>query len=201
VPRHALGWPPGSVRALLAIMVVGLVCALMLIHQPTPVPIPAYLIYLMFLVIGHYFAARGSSRGDADSWNRQPLNLPRGCVRLLLLIALCATSIYKYVTDPDGFEKQWLESVTSLKDVPMLPIVILMGFFVGAVLRMLIGRHPPAWYQDLEAWVALISVLLMSVATLIHLVISPSLQAPILSMPIWECILSAVVAFYFGARS
>jgi hypothetical protein len=153
--------PPGSVRALLALMVVGLVCALMLIHSDPPPPIPAYLIYLMFLILGHYFAARGGSPGggDTDAWHRQPLYLP------------------------------------------MLPVVILGGFFAGALVRMVIGRQPPAWYQDLEAWLSLISVLLMSVATLIHLVINPSLQTPIMSLPVWECILSAVVAFYFGARS
>jgi hypothetical protein len=201
VSRHALGMPPGSVRAVLALMVVGLVCALMLIHSDKPLPIPAYLIYLLFLVLGHYFAARGSSRGEVDAWNRQPLNLPRGCIRLVLLASLLGTLIYKLYSDSAGFEAQWLASVTSLKEVPMLPVVILCGFFVGTLLRMVIGRQPPAWYQDMEAWVALIAVLLMSIATLIHLVISPSLESPILSMPEWECILSGVVAFYFGARS
>src|SRR5437899_301948 len=109
--RHALGWPPGSVRALLALMVVGLVCALMLIPRETPTPIPAFLLYLLFLILGHYFAARGGSRGQSSAWSQQPLNLPRGCVRLLLLLSLSATCIYRYWTDEAGFQDQWLASV------------------------------------------------------------------------------------------
>src|SRR5277367_6699222 len=91
-PRHALGWPQGSVRAMLAIMVVGLTCALMLIpHHDKPIPIPAYLLYLLFLILGHYFAARGHSRVQTDAGVRHPLNLPRGCIRLLLLASLTGT--------------------------------------------------------------------------------------------------------------
>ena len=110
---------------------------------------------------------------------------------------------YKLYNDPEGFEAQWTASVESLKIVPMLPVVILCGFFVGTLLRMVIGKHPPAWFQDVAAWLSLIAVLLMSVATLIHLVINPSLDrdSPLLSLTEWECILSAVVAFYFGERS
>src|SRR5438067_1852574 len=134
MPRHALGLPAGSVRALLALMVVGLVCALMLIPPPhgTPIPIPAYLLYLLFLILGHYFAARGNTRGQSDAWNRQPLSLPRGCIRLLLLAALSATCIYRWITDQKGFEAQWLASVQALHEVPLLPVVILLTFFAGA---------------------------------------------------------------------
>src|SRR5205823_896492 len=200
-PRHALGWPQGSIRALLALMVVGLVCALMLMRvRDRYLPIPAYLLYLLFLVLGHYFAARGQSRKEGDAWGRQPLWLPRGSIRLMLLVSLTASAIYRYVTDPQGFEQQWLESVQSLKDYPMLPVVVLAGFFLGALLRMVIGRYPPAWFQDLEAWLSLMAVLLMSVATMIHLVIDPSLGER-MDLPFWEALLAAVVAFYFGERS
>jgi hypothetical protein len=199
-PRHAFGWPPGSIRALLALMIVGLVCALMLIPTKDPVPIPAYLIYLMFLVLGHYFAARGHAPTQGDTWSRQPLWLPRGCVRLILLGALAATTIYKYSTEPDRLHRQWELSVESLREVPMLPIIVLTGFAVGALIRMVVGQYPPPWFQDLEAWLALICVLLLGVSTLIHLVIDPSLSER-LSLPAWESITSAVVAFYFGERS
>jgi hypothetical protein len=202
-PRHALGWPPGSVRAMLALLVVGLVCALMLIppREPgKPTPIPAYLLYLLFLVIGHYFAARGNMRSESNAWSEQPLYLPRGCVRLFILVSLVATCVYRYVSDEAGFEAQWLLSVQALQAYPLLPVIVLIGFFSGALLRMIIGRHPPAWWQDLEAWMSLIAVLLMGVGTMIHLVIDPSLSEP-MSLPFWEGLLSAVVAFYFGERS
>jgi hypothetical protein len=182
-------------------MVVGLVCALMLLPpREKPTPIPAYLLYLLFLVLGHYFAARGSTRGQSSAWSQQPLNLPRGSIRMLLLVSLSATCIYRYVTDQEGFQAQWLESVEALREAPLLPVVVLMGFFLGALLRMVIGQQPPAWFQDFEAWVSLMAVLLMAVATLIHLVINPSLTED-LHPAVWEAILSGIVAFYFGERS
>jgi hypothetical protein len=203
MPRSALGWPAGSVRAMLAVMVVGLVCALMLIpprNPAQPIAIPSYLLYLLFLVVGHYFASRGHSRNLSTAWQHQPLWLPRGCIRLLILASLTATCVYRYTTDPEGLEAQWLASIDSLRLVPMLPVVILLAFFLGALIRMLIGSQPPAFLQDMEAWVSLIAVILMAAATMIHLVINPSLSQD-MNLPLWEEILSAVVAFYFGERS
>src|SRR5262249_20410289 len=200
-PRHALGWPEGSIRAILALMVVGLVCTLMLVPMRGKyLPIPPYLLYLLFLVLGHYFAARGHARPQGDAYGRQPLWLPRGSIRFVLLASLIGTAIYRNTTDPEGFEQQWLESVQSLKDYPMLPVIVLAGFLLGALLRMIIRSHPTAWFQDLEAWLSLIAVLLMSVATMIHLVIDPSLGER-MDLPFWEGLLAAVVAFYFGERS
>ena len=60
--RHALNLPAGSVRAIHVLVIVGLVCAIILMpprDPDKPVPIPPYLIYLLFLMVGHYFAAHG----------------------------------------------------------------------------------------------------------------------------------------------
>ena len=56
VKRHALGMPEGSVRSILAILVVTLVCAVMLVPGRREL-VPPYLLYLMFLILGHFFAA------------------------------------------------------------------------------------------------------------------------------------------------
>ena len=53
---HALGLPSGSIRALLAILVFATVWALLLIRPSEE--IPNYLGDLLFIIIGHYFAAR-----------------------------------------------------------------------------------------------------------------------------------------------
>ncbi|HYV37362.1 MAG TPA: hypothetical protein VE988_16760 [Gemmataceae bacterium] len=202
VPRHALGMPRGSVRAILALMVVALVCALMLIppREDKPIVIPSYLLYLLFLVVGHYFAARGHARGEGNAWGSQPLNLPRGCIRLTILVALTATCIYRWTSDPEGFKAQWLASVKALEEAPLLPVIVLLGFFAGALLRMVIGDQPPPAWQDMEAWVSLIAVILMAASAMIHLVINLSLPE---NLDPWllEGILSGVVAFYFGERS
>ncbi len=202
--RHAFSWPPGSIRALLVLIVVALVCALLLIgydRQGQPIPIPAYLLYLLFLAIGYYFAARGNSQVQPGV--APPLWLPRGSIRLLIIAALTATVVYRI--SPDGgtaLEEQMRASIKSIEAQPILPLVILGGLFLGVIVRaVVIGRNERSvWAQNLEAWFALIAVLLMAIATIIHLVINPSLLAWH-EMPHWEGFLGAVVAFYFGIRS
>src|SRR5439155_15657329 len=100
-PRHAFGWPPGSIRALLTLLVVGLVCALMLMSTvEKPLAIPPYLLYLLFLILGHYFAARGA-RGHQAPGEAPPLHLPRGSIRLIILVALVGTIGWQLVKHPD----------------------------------------------------------------------------------------------------
>ena len=57
---HAWGLPAGSIRGLLAILIFGTVWALLLL-QPGD-EIPDYLRDLLFIIMGHYFAARHRAR-------------------------------------------------------------------------------------------------------------------------------------------
>src|SRR5436309_1451860 len=79
--RHALGLPSGSVRALLGFMVMGLIWTLMLLGKE----VPLYLQYLMFMILGHYFAVRRSAP-QVDAAEPEPLYLPRGVIRTLIFV-------------------------------------------------------------------------------------------------------------------
>ena len=197
--------PAGSIRAILALLVVGLFCALLLLqaNDPTrPVPIPAYLVYLLFLILGHFFAAHGHTihhRGETGC--SSPLYLPAGSIRFLLLVGLVGTVVWDYVKDSDTLLNQLKASMDGLQRQPYLPLVLLGGFFTGVVIRTLVGRNTQAyWWQDTEAWFALIATLGLCIEVMIRLVINPSLQNP-LDLPNWEGFLAGIVAFYFGARS
>ncbi len=194
--RHALGLPAGSVRAILAILIVVLLCALMLIPSSQVRPLPPYLVYLLVLVVVHFFAHHATSRQDSF-----PLYIPAFLLRLLLAAALIATVAYKLTSDYDGLEAQLKETLKQAENQVFLPLLVLGGFFAGYVFRVIVGRdHPSYFIQDLEAWIALVAVLVMCIAAIIHLVIVPSVDRPI-SFPTWESLLAVVVAFYFGARS
>ncbi|MCI0458537.1 MAG: hypothetical protein L0Z62_16360 [Gemmataceae bacterium] len=202
-PRHAFGWPAGSVRALLVLIVVVLVCSLTLLSYGRvvdPIPIPPYLIYLLLMAVGYYFAARG--HGTRDPGVPQPLWLPRGSIRLLLLAALTATFTWRALTDQAALESQLIATFKEAEKQPLLPLIVLAGFFVGALLRALIlGRSERSyWALNIEAWFALIALLLLCVDVLIRLVINPSLTTP-LELPHWEGLLAGLVTFYFGVRS
>src|SRR5262245_56136673 len=97
--RHTFGWPAGSVRALLALLVVGLTCALILLSPVgKPATIPPYLLYLLFMIIGNYFAVRGHVHQEHQP---PPLHLPKGLIRTVLLGGLVTAVVVEYVREPD----------------------------------------------------------------------------------------------------
>lgn len=205
-PRHALGLPAGSVRALLALSVLGLLWLLAL--RPMPgngeklgaVQLPTVFMdlqILMVLMLAHFFAAHGQTI-RADAAQRSPLGLPRGSVRLLLLAGYLGLAAYLYRTQPQ-FE---YPSSSAL----ILLLVLISGFFFGHVLtgtvRLLSHGVLPYWFQDVQAWIALLAILCMGILLVILMFINPSLSlGNEIKPPVLEAILAALVGFYFGARS
>jgi hypothetical protein len=199
--RHALGLPAGSIRAAHVLGVVGLVCAMLLIPQRYNVHVPPYLIYLLFLILGHYFGAHGNTIATREDEQHSPLYLPGGSVRFLIVVALGGTIGWKLYSDPDDLRAHFDASLADLQAQPYMPLVILGGFFVGVLIRALVGRkNPPQAWQDFEAWISLLALVGLLAAAIIHLVIGTSVQEK-LSLPVGEGVLGAVIAFYFGARS
>jgi hypothetical protein len=210
--RHALGLPAGSVRAILALIVVGLLCVLILVssRRGQPIPIPAYLLYLLFMIIGHFFAAHGVSISRTGMVQPPPLHLPRGSIRLLLMLMLGGTVGWKLYSDPEGLEAQLRATFDSFRDkdgqpvspiILLMPVVLLAGFFLGVIVHLLVGReNTPYWFEDFEAWVALLAVLGLAIEAIIHLVINPTLETPLDAVGL-QVFIAGFIAFYFGARS
>ena len=201
VQRHALGLPAGSIRALLVLGVVALISAIMLIPRPSIVAIPPYLIYLLFMMLGHYFASHGVTIATRDDPRPSPLHLPGGVVRFLIVIAIIGAFGWKMYSDEPGLYQQFEKSLDELKLQPFMPLVILGGFLLGVMVRSLVGRTnpPPAW-QDMEAWFALIAFIGLAIAAVVHLVIDRTLEERVF-LPMWEGSVGGIIAFYFGERS
>lgn len=198
--REPLGLPAGSVRAVLAFTVLGLIAALLLVPEEKPAPMPLFLFYLFFLVLGHYFAVRGRQAGAA----RHPLFLPRGAIRFLLLVVFMGVVGWAWYHNPRDFAERM--RMTTVAEQPYLPLLLVGGFFLGVIVNkvshwLLAGPTGlPPWLQDLQAWVALLAMLGLGAEVLIRLVINPSMERQPDLAP-WEGVLAAVVAFYFGVRS
>jgi hypothetical protein len=202
-PRHALGLPAGSIRALLALGVLGYLWLLVLfpakeeLAQQQASQAFIYLQFLMVLIIAHFFTAHGHTIGGPQG--RSPLGLPRGSVRLLLLAGYLGLAYYMYSTRP-SFE------LPKTGPVIMLLTVLLTAFFLGHVITLVVrticfGRLP-AWFQDVQAWFALLGLLLLGVVVIVRMVINKSLPTEQqLDLDTTEAILAGVVGFYFGARS
>jgi hypothetical protein len=200
---HALGLPSGSIRALLAILVFATVWALLLIRPSEA--IPNYLGDLLFIILGHYFAARRRAVEDPDP-GPPPLFLPRGSVRLLLIAGSIAVAALLFQRG----------QLTSLDQNPgVVALLLVGGFLLGVAMNAVMtwwrerGHRPSRVVEDLRAVISLAAGGLLAFLVLNHvlLVIPPaSIDGQISS---WahlghlrpEQALAAVVGFYFGSRS
>ena len=205
--RHALGLPAGSIRALLAIGVLAYLWVLVLIPgkegkgllvEKEASQAFIYLQFLMVLILAHFFTAHGKTIGSQVS-RGSPLGLPSGSVRLLLLAGYLGLSYYLYTTKPTF-------AMPESGPVLLLLAILLSAFFVGywvtAIVRGLFGGWLPAWFQDIQAWFALMGLLLLGIIVMVRLVINPGLQQQTqIDLGTMEAILAGVVGFYFGARS
>jgi hypothetical protein len=200
-PRHALGLPAGSVRAILALGMLGVLWALAFgaehLHQKLPLTF-VYLMFLMTLILAHYFAAHGNSIGRKDSTSA--LGLPRGTIRFLLLVGYLALAWYLYKGGSD------LEfDMPGRANVVEFLAVILTGFFVGHLLtglvRWLAGGTLPYWFQDIQAWVAILSLIGLGVLVLVHVFVNKNVSPEYQIGVRLDVGLATLVSFYFGARS
>lgn len=187
---HALGLPAGSVRALIALGVVGTVCGL-LVRAPER-PLPEHLESLLFVVLGHYFAARGQAPDD-PAGGPGPLYLPRGSVRLLLVAALIGVGVL--VTRQGGLEAH--RGLFTL----LLVFGFLLGLLLTRVARWWRRRRPTPsrWFEDLRAVIGLAAVAALAV----HAFVGVLPGADVVSFgPLGvEQGLAGLVGFYFGSRS
>ena len=202
---HAFGLPGGSIRALLAVMIFAGIWAALWLHPEQRVP--DYLQNLVFIIMGHYFAARGKKDSGPDP-GPPPLFLPRGTIRYVLVLGFVAVTgalIYKqrlWVADPSmqtGFRLNE-GSVT---------LILVAGFLLGVVGTYVHRwwsdrRRPPRIVEDVRAAVSL-------AAAVILLLLVFNLWAPdrglLGRVEVFtfkyrvEEVLAAVVGFYFGSRS
>jgi hypothetical protein len=206
VHRHALGLPAGSIRAILAIMVLGLLWILMVLPEEKQIQIPVYLFYLTFLILGHFFAAHGHSIAAEGPVEKSPLYLPRGTLRTLFVLGFVAVLGWRYYVHRDW--NDLLKLKDPLIEQAYLPLILVGAFFIGVfvarvVTPLISGPDGPSpWFQDIQAWVALLAAIGLGVEFLIHLVINPSLdEAQRVELPGMQIILASIISFYYGARS
>src|SRR5438132_1473900 len=209
-PRHPLGLPAGSVRAILILTIVGLIWLLTLMPRDKVPTVPLYLYYVLFLCLGSFFSAHGHSiAGLGLSGTRSPLYLPRGTLRALIVLGFLAILGWKYYTTRD-----WNAVLEDLK-LPeigpkdaVLPVVLLGAFFAGVILSRIFGRSragvrvAPPWFQDILAWIALLATLGLVAEVIIQALINPGLpEERRIDLPQFQMFLGAVTCLYFGARS
>ena len=200
---HALGLPAGSVRALLAASVFVTTWCL-LIAKPNQ-EVPGYLRDLLFIILGHYFAIRHRS-GPVEEPGPPPLYLPRGSVRLFLVVGTVAVAVLLFRQG----------RLSDLDDNPgAVTLLLIGGFLTGVALNTVAtwwrdkGHHTPRIVEDLRALISIVAAAILVTLVWNHVFAAfPTVSADSLLSPRVhlghlgvEHILAAVVGFYFGSRS
>jgi len=193
-----LGLPAGSVRALLVIFLLAILWVLAL-RWPSDQKLPIALIYVVFMgvLILLFFVSHGSTIGKHVS-ESSALGFPTGFFRLLFLAAYVALVVYLVHA-----KRQFAESP---EGEPWLLFVPFGGFMVGYIVTKCVlfvsGGELPYWFQDLQAWAALVSVFGLLVIIFLRMFIFPHLEEKFhFDTSILEAVVGTIVAIYFGARA
>jgi hypothetical protein len=200
--RHALGLPAGSVRALLAFGVLGLSWLLVWKCGVKEEKLPLEFIYLQYLgvlILAHFFAAHGSSIGP-HLGTRSPLGLPRFTLRFLLVAGYIGLGVYLFTHNQMEFAEPQMGKQVLL--ILLMMTGFLLGYVITGVVRTFSGGTLPYWFQDVQAWIALIALLILGALAMLYVFINPTLDLDKrVDVPNLEAVLAAIVGFYFGARS
>jgi hypothetical protein len=195
--RHALGLPAGSVRGLLALGVLGLLWGLALLYRDGMMPVEfVYLQTLMILILAHFFAAHGKSIGGAVD-DRSPLGLPRGTLRFLLIVGYGGLAYFLYHNRSDFVMP---EKTSFLIDLAILVTGFFLGHLIASSIRYVAGGQLPYWYQDVEAWLALmalIGLLVVAFAAMVNVNLPDELK---LKTGFVQSCLAGIIGYYFGSR-
>ena len=167
--------------------------------------VPDYIRDLLFIIMGHYFAVRRRS-GPAEEPGPPPLYLPRGSVRLVLVVGSVAVAVLLFRRG----------QFTALDDNPgAVTMLLIGGFLAGVALNTLAtwwkerGHHTPRIVEDLRAIISMAAAAILVILVWNHVVVlfptdsvdallSPRVHLGRLGV---EHVLAAVVGFYFGSRS
>lgn len=197
--RHPFGLPAGSVRAVISLGIAGLFWTILLLPESWSIPVPLFLYFLSVMVLLFFFG-HGKSIGSEDG--RSPWGLPRGTFRVVIILGTLAGAALHFYLHREHVWRRLQPDVDQLR-AQWAYLLIALG--VGLSTGWLIGRGPwrrSAVFQDLQAWVSLLAMLGLAIETVIVLFINPNLGGDLkLNLAIWEAVLTAIVAWYFGSRS
>jgi hypothetical protein len=184
----ALGLPHGSVRALLALMITAGICIWLAVRPEQSVP--SYLRDLMFIIMGHYFAARSRAEPAAGP---PPLYLPRGSIRTLMMLGFVGVGVWLY-------RENRLTTENGLSQTA-ITLFLVTGFLLGVLVEHLTPHNIPRIIEDIRAVITLLAgaALLMLVFGVVAAPRS-GIEDFLLRHSIEE-VLAAIIGFYFGSKS
>ncbi len=195
--RHPLNLPPGSVRALLCLIVVSYVVAqtargiavAVVWHESLMIMLAHYFTTRRFVPLSKELRSRLEESGEIDR-DGNPLHLPKHSVRVLIIAAFAGLGVYLY-REHRLFETQSLPLLVSVG-------AYLLGTLAKSVLSWFAQYRnavAPGWWIDLKALVTLAIVVVTVGLRLGGITSVAGLETARL-----EDFSLGLVLFYFGSR-
>jgi hypothetical protein len=193
--RHPFGLPMGTVRGFMSLLICSFFWIFLLLPDDKASTAPLahfFLLTLVFLAFASHPLPQQNARSEFLPW----------LMRVLFVGGSVAVVVYTAANYPDRLASRLTPAPGDVVQWPVLLGTLAGGFGLGLFLRFALGRNSDM-FQTLRAWVGVMSILLLLVETLYQFAIKPSLSDPPGpdAMKIWEGVIIAFVASYFGTRA
>lgn len=196
--RHPYGLPMGTVRGFMSLLICAFFWIYLLLPAPPdqrPLTAPLghfFLLTLVFLAFASHPVLHDSVKSEFLPW----------LMRLLFVGGSAAVVAYVAYEDPSRLAIRLTPEQGEVVQWPVLLGTLAGGFGLGIFLRFAFGRNT-SMFQTLRAWIGVIAILLLVAETVFQFAIKPSLGEPPGpdAMKVWEGVIIAFVAAYFGSRT
>ena len=191
---HPYGLPLGTVRGFLSVLICSFFWIVLLYPGEKTFHVPLahfFLLSLVFLA----FASHPLHEAQTSAF------LP-WLMRTIFVGGSAVVLGYVAYKHPSHLAVRLTPNAEDISQWPVLLGCFSGGFGIALFIRFILGRKNEL-FQTLRAWVGVLAVLLLLFETLFQFVIIPELSdspGPE-AMKIWEGVLIAVVASYFGSRA
>jgi hypothetical protein len=196
-PRPPLGLPPGSIRAIMTMLIVAIFWILLLVPDDQAVRIPLNMYFLLSLVMV-FFVAHGKSIARKDQPHPSPLWLPGGTLRFLIVAGSIAVVAFVAFQHSERFDRL-TPNPDQLRNWKYYYAALGVGFVIGYLLHIMPFKRA-WWFEAFQAWVAVIAMAIMFLELVFQVFINVTLPNPIEALA-WHTAVTGIVAFYFGSRS
>ena len=190
------GLPAGSIRGFLSVLICSFFWIFLLMPEPPPwqetLKAPLGHFFLLTLVFMSFAShPLQDARMHTLPWLMRLLFVGGSAVVLGL-------AIYK---DPHLAAARLTPSPAEITQWPMFLGCLAGGFGAALFLRFVLGRRSEI-FMTVRAWIGVIAMLLLFVETILQFLVLPGMaEKNMEALQIWEGIIIAVVAAYFGSRA
>lgn len=196
-PLHAeyptFGLPSGSVRGFLSVLICSFFWIVLLYPADAAIRAPLAHFFLLTLV---FMAFASHPLLDAKA------HLVPWLMKVLFIGGSAVAVVVALVRDPDLTARRLTPAKEDIAQWPVLLGCFAGGFLVATFLRFVLGRRSEL-FMTLRAWVGVIAMLLLFVETILQFLVLPGMDASQHqnALKVWEGVIIAAVAAYFGARA